>query len=69
MYDELRKLYDRGETETVETENAGDYEEIYQSVVSPNKPKRAISFISSRRTKREYPIKEFLETEENYLGK
>ena len=68
LYDELRQLYDRGETETAEIENAGDYEEIYQSVVSPNKPRRTRSFISTRRSKREYPIKEFLETEENYLG-
>ena len=43
------------------------YEDIYQSVISPHRSKLNLSF--SRRNKREYPIRELVETEEKYLGR
>jgi hypothetical protein len=42
------------------------YEDIYQSLISPQRSRLNLSF--SRRNKREYPIREFVETEEKYLG-
>jgi hypothetical protein len=52
---------------TVQGPESDQYEDIYQSVISPQRSKLNLSF--SRRNKREYPIREFLETEEKYLGK
>jgi len=51
----------------VQGPESDQYEDIYQSVISPQRSKLNLSF--SRRNKREYPIREFLETEEKYLGK
>ena len=49
------------------TTGEGEYEDIYQAVVSPNKIKKPL--IATRASKREYPIREFVETETHYLGK
>ena len=78
VYSELRLLYDQGQGDQSSKEGgeprltlgktpSGDYEEIYQSVISPIKPKRSRSFLN-KKSKREYPVKEFLDTEANYLG-
>jgi len=78
VYSELRLLYDQGHGDQSAKEEgeprltlgktaSGDYEEIYQSVISPIKPKRSRSFLN-KKSKREYPVKEFLDTEANYLG-
>ena len=38
-------------------------------MVSPNKAKKSRTLLITKKSKREYPLQEFLDTEEHYLGK
>ena len=44
------------------------YEDIYQTICSPRKSRMSLDISFSKKNKREFPIKEFLETEDKYLA-
>ena len=43
-------------------------ENIYQTICSPRKNRMSLGLPSSKKNKRDYPIKEFVETEDKYLA-
>jgi len=52
-----------------ETENPDNiYDDIYQTICSPRKSRMSLDISFSKKSKREYPIKEFSETEDKYLA-
>ncbi len=44
------------------------YEDIYQTICSPRKSRMSLDITFSKKNKRDYPIKEFIETEDKYLA-
>eukprot|EP00090_Calanus_glacialis_P036498 TRINITY_DN6235_c0_g1_i1.p1 TRINITY_DN6235_c0_g1~~TRINITY_DN6235_c0_g1_i1.p1 ORF type:complete len:771 (-),score=186.86 TRINITY_DN6235_c0_g1_i1:114-2426(-) len=44
------------------------YDDIYQTICSPRKSRMSLDISFSKKSKREYPIKEFSETEDKYLA-
>jgi len=44
------------------------YDDIYQTICSPRKSRMSLDISFSKKSKREYPIKEFVETEDKYLA-
>jgi len=43
------------------------YDDIYQTICSPRKSRMSLDISFSKKSKRDFPIKEFIETEEKYL--
>ena len=52
------------EADTAET----IYDDIYQTICSPRKSRMSLDILSPKKSKREFPIKEFSETEDKYLA-
>ena len=44
------------------------YEDIYQTICSPRKSRMSLDITFSKKNKRDYPIKELIETEDKYLA-
>jgi len=44
------------------------YDDIYQTICSPRKSRMSLDISFSKKSKREFPIKEFTETEDKYLA-
>ena len=44
------------------------YEDIYQTICSPRKSRMSLEITFSKKNKRDFPIKEFVETEDKYLA-
>ena len=56
------------EMETNEKEREEIYDDIYQTICSPRKSRMNLDISFSKKSKREFPIKEFVETEDKYLA-
>ena len=54
------------ERENNEKENI--YDDIYQTICSPRKSRMNLDISFTKKSKREFPIKEFVETEDKYLA-
>ena len=54
------------EKENNEKENI--YDDIYQTICSPRKSRMNLDISFTKKSKREFPIKEFVETEDKYLA-
>ena len=54
------------EKENMDKENI--YDDIYQTICSPRKSRMNLDISFTKKSKREFPIKEFVDTEDKYLG-
>ena len=56
------------EMETNEKEKEDIYDDIYQTICSPRKSRMNLDISFNKKSKREFPIKEFLDSEDRYLA-